>query len=81
MFDVPEQAILNYWEWKDCGTGSSSFGPFITEAFTIIDLNDPVPELFFNSLFDNRMWTIITEATNSYTCTKSITPQGIYYFK
>ena len=80
MFDVPEQDILNNWEWKHCDTGSS-FGPFITEASTIIDLNDPVPELFFNSLFDNRMWTIITEATNSYAHAKSITPQGIYYFK
>ena len=75
MFDV-----LNNWEWKHCNTGSS-FGPFITEASTIIDLNDPVPELFFNSLFENRMWTIITEAMNSYRRTKSITPQGIYYFK
>ena len=80
MFDVPEQDILNNWEWKHRDTGSS-FGPFITEASTVIDLNDPVPELFFNSLFDNRMWTIITEATNSYAHTKSITPQGIYYFK
>ena len=80
MFDVPEQDILNNWEWKHCDTGSS-FGPFITEASTIIDLNDPVPELFFNSLFDNRMWTIITEAMNSYARTESITPQGIYYFK
>ena len=74
MFDVPEQDILNNWEWKHHDTGSS-FGPFIT------DLNDPVSELFFNSLFDNRMWTIITEAMNSYTHTKSITPQGIYYFE
>ena len=40
MFDVPEQDILNNWEWKDRNTGSS-FGPFITEASTIIDLNDP----------------------------------------
>ena len=80
MFDVPEQDIQNNWEWKYCNTGSL-FRPFITEASTIIDLNDPVPELFFNSLFDNRMWTIITEATNSYTHTNSITPQGIYYFK
>ena len=80
MFDVPEQDILNNWEWKHRDTGSS-FGPFITEASTIIDLNDPVPELFFNSLFDNRIWTTITEAMNSHACTKSITPQGIYYFK
>ena len=77
IFDVPEQDILNNWERKDHNTGSS-FGPLITEESTIIDLNDPVPELFFNSL---RMWTIITEATNSYACTKSNTPQGNYYFR
>ena len=37
MFDVPEQDILNNWEWKHRNTGSS-FGRFITEASTIIDL-------------------------------------------
>ena len=80
IFDVPKQDILNNWERKDHDTGSS-FGPFITEASTIIDLNGPVPELLFNSLFDNRTWTIITEAMNFYARTKSNTPQGNYYFK
>ena len=44
----------------------SSVGPFLSFSSTIIDLTNPTPELFFNKLFDERMWTIIADVTNAY---------------
>ena len=53
------------WIHEDHGSGSS-IGPFLSFSSTIIDLTNPTLELFFNELFDERMWTIIAEATNAY---------------
>ena len=37
---------------------------------------DKKPEVYFNSLFDERMWTVISEATNVYAQSKCVTPTG-----
>ena len=73
IFEVHETDVD--WKKEDMDSGSSC-GPFLSYSSTIIDLTNPTPELFFNQLFDNRMWTIITEATNAYARTKSNTTQG-----
>ena len=58
IFEVDERDVK--WKRED-RDGESSCGPFLSNSSTIIDLTDPTPELFFNQLFDNRMWTIITD--------------------
>lgn len=75
QFEMNNDDVLNGWVRENNDSGSSC-GPFLREPSTIIDLTDPVPELFFNELFDRRMWTIICEATNSYAHSKATTPQG-----
>ena len=39
---------------------------------TETNINDPdgKPEVFFNGMFDDRMWTILSEATNTYARSK-----------
>ena len=54
IFEVHETDVD--WKKEDTDSGSSS---------TIIDLTNPTPELFLSQLFDNRMWTIITEVMNA----------------
>ena len=76
IFQVHEDDI----DWKRENRDSRSFcGPFIHNPSTIIDLTNPKLELFFNQLFDDKMWTIIMEATNEYSRMKSNTPQGKTY--
>ena len=74
-FDVNEKDTLEGWIWEDIDSGSCC-GPFLSSPSTIIDLTDPVPKLFFNQLFDDRMWTIISDATNTYARSKANTPEG-----
>ena len=57
-----EQNDVNLW----------SCGPFLGYPSTIVDIvPPPKPETFFNALFDERMWSVISEATNSYASSKS----------
>ena len=44
-FDVNEKDTLEGWIQEDIDSDSSC-GPFLSSASTIIDLTDPVPELF-----------------------------------
>ena len=74
-FDVNEKDTLEGWIQEDIDSGSCC-GPFLSSPSTIIDLTDPVPELFFNQLFDDRMWTIILDATNTYARSKANTLEG-----
>ena len=74
-FDVNEKDTLEGWIHEDRDSRSSC-GPFLMSPSTIIDLTDPVPKLFFNQLFDDKMWTIISNATNNYAQSKANTPEG-----
>ena len=86
---LPQYPLGQYtiWIWmkKDEGEGwicenhdsGSSIGPFLSFPSTTIDLTNPTPESFFNEHFDERMWTIIAEATNAYAQCKSNDHTGI----
>ena len=62
-----EQNDVNLWPCR----------PFLVHPSTIIDvIPPPKPETFFNALFDNRMWNLISESTNSYAASKSRNENG-----
>lgn len=79
IFELKDVDVLNGWVRENTDSGSSC-GPFLSEPTTLIDLSNPKPELFFNQLFDDRMWTIIADATNAYVHRKSTTPEGKHNF-
>ena len=73
MYEVEDE--LNEWQYEEIDSGPSS-GPFHSKSScNITDLHGQ-PELFFNAFFDERMWTIISDATNTYARSKSRTPNG-----
>ena len=53
-----------------------SYGPFLSSRYTNIQNPSRKPEVFFQSLFDERMWTIIVDATNVYAKSKRATQHG-----
>ena len=62
-----EQNDVNLWP---CG-------PFLLHPSTIIDVIPPLkPETFFNTLFDDRMWNLISESTNLYAASNSRKKNG-----
>ena len=63
---------LNHWcdEMIDSGP---SYVPFLGSTYTNIQNPHGKPEVFFESLFDERMWTIIADATNVYARAKRVT--------
>ena len=74
---LPEIPIINYagdvehkedfgngWEWTEKDPGSSC-GPFIGQPGLLIEPASRTPEGFFN-LFDNSMWTLLSQQTNIY---------------
>ena len=73
--DLPEfvpydqDDIVSDWNHEIIDSGPQS-GPFLGHAQTNINDPDGNPEVFFNGLFDERMWTILCEATNTYTRSK-----------
>lgn len=73
--NVHETDSSKGWIREDNDSGSSC-GPFLSSSSTNIDLTNPKPELFFNELFDERMWTIIAEASNEYARSKSRNVEG-----
>ena len=73
QYDQDDQ--LNNWEYEEIDTGPSS-GPFHGKSHTYISDLDGKPEVFFNSLFDERMWTILADSTNLYARSKSSTGEG-----
>ena len=66
---------LNHWcdEMIDSGP---SYGPFFGSTYTNIQNPHGKPEVFFESFFDERMWTIIADATNVYARAKRVTEDG-----
>ena len=53
-----------------------SCGPFYDTSRTNISDPDGKPEVFFNSLFDDRMWTLLADSTNMYARSKCRTGAG-----
>ena len=73
--DLPELVpydqddIASDWNHEILDSGPQS-GPFLGHTETNINDPDGKPEVFFNGMFDERMWTILSEATNTYTRSK-----------
>ena len=73
--DLPEfvpydqDDIVSDWNHEIIDSGPQS-GPFLGHAQTNINDPDGNPEVFFNGLFDEKMWTILCEATNTYARSK-----------
>ena len=73
--DLPELVpydqddIVSDWNHEILDSGPQS-GPFLGHTETNINDPDGNPEVFFNGLFDDRMWTILSEATNTYARSK-----------
>ena len=42
------------------------YGPFMATSGINLDIDSHNPENFINNIFDNRMFTIIADATNEY---------------
>ena len=79
--DLPE--LLHYdqddelsgWTYEEIDSGPL-WSPFHGNSRTNIqDLNGK-PEVFFNGLFDERMWTVIADSTNIYARSKCNTNGG-----
>ena len=56
--------IVSDWNHEILDSSPQS-GPFYGHTQTNINDPDGKPEVFFNGLFDDRMWTILSEATNT----------------
>ena len=60
---------LNEWNYEELDSGPL-WSPFLGNSRTNISDFDGKPEVFFNSLFDERMWTVIADSTNLYARSK-----------
>ena len=72
---LEQEDQFNGWEYQRIDTGPS-YGPFLSSSRTPIEDVHGKPEVFFNELFDDHMWTIIADETNTKARSKSTTPQG-----
>ena len=72
---IEPEDIVNDWSNEIVDSGPS-YGPFLTSSYTNIQNPQSKPEVFFESLFEERMWTIIAEATNMYARSKRVTQSG-----
>ena len=72
---IDQQDELSNWTSEILDNGPST-GPFYSNSYTTVDNPHKKPEVYFNSLFDERMWTIIAESTNVYARSKRVTPTG-----
>ena len=73
QFDVDDEA--NEWEYEEIYSGPST-GHFLSAStYNISDVHGQ-PEVFFNSLFDERMWTNLSDATNAYARSKTRSANG-----
>ena len=75
LLQYDQDYYVNDWENEMIDSGPS-IGPFHGQCRTQIQDVNGNPEVFFQGLFDDRMWTIISESTNSYARSKSMTPTG-----
>ena len=79
FFDNDLPGLLQYnqddqltdWEHEELDSVPSC-GPFHGSSHT--NISDPYgkPEVFFNSLFDDRMWTMLADSTNMYARSKCV---------
>ena len=60
-----ENDHYNEWEYESIDSGSA-YGPFLETCRTPIEDPDGNLEVFFNELFDERMWSTIAQSTNTY---------------
>ena len=72
---IEQDDELCNWKHEMLDSGPST-GPFQSTSYTNVENPDKKPEVYFNSLFDERMWTVISEATNVYARSKCVTPTG-----
>ena len=79
--DLPE--LLHYdqddefsgWTYEEIDSGPL-WSPFRGNSCTNIQDLHGKPEVFFNGLFDERMWTVIADSTNIYARSKCNTNGG-----
>ena len=79
--DLPE--LLHYhqddelsdWNYEQIDSGPS-WSPFRGNSRTNIEDLHGKPEVFFNGLFDDRMWTVLADSTNMYARSKCNTNGG-----
>ena len=72
---IEQDDELCNWKHEMLDSGPST-RPFQSTSYTNVENPDKKPEVYFNSLFDERMWTVISEATNVYARSKRVTPTG-----
>ena len=72
---LDENDHYNEWEYESIDSGPAN-GPFLETCRTPIEDPDGNPEVFFNELFDERMWSTIAQSTNTYAQSKANTPTG-----
>ena len=63
------------WKYEHTDSGPTD-GPFLKTCRTPIQDPNGNPEVFFNELFDECMWSTIAQATNACAQCKTITPTG-----
>ena len=73
VIDIDDE--LSNWIYEQ-SDGGLSCGPFLSNSYCTVHNPDKKPELYFEALFDECMWTIISDATNLYTLSKRTTPDG-----
>ena len=73
VIDIDDE--LSNWIYEQ-SDGGPSCGPFLANSYSTVENPDKKPELYFEALFDERMWTIISDATNQYILSKRTTPEG-----
>ena len=66
---------LNDWDYEELDSGPLC-GPFYGTPRTNISDPDGKAEVFFNSLFDDRMWMLLADSTNTYARSKCTTGAG-----
>ena len=70
MIDIDD--TINDWTNEKVDSGPS-YGPFLNFRYTNIQNPHYKPEVFFKSLYDEWMWTVIADATNVYARSKRVT--------
>ena len=63
---LDENDHYNEWEYESTDS-RPAYGPFLETCRTPIEDPNGNPEVFFNELFDECMWSTIAQATNTTT--------------
>ena len=65
----------NGWEYES-NDSRPAYSPFLETCRTPTEDPNGNPEIFFNELFDEHMWSTMAQATNTYAQSKANTPTG-----